>query len=391
MTPLLVLLILAGLWVSYLVMEATMLARHRRMVPLRIAVTGTRGKTTVTRQLAAILTEDGRNVLAKTTGSDATYVFPNGEVQEIRRLGAPSIIEQKRLLRRGARLGVDAVLAEVMSVHPEYHRVESGKILQPHLVAVTNFRVDHVEAQGATEEEVASVLALDVPPGAKAFVPDEEWSDAFAKVVGGRGGEVVRVTGEGSHSPEGFDPNQGLVWGVARSLGVSDDVIRNGLSRAQGDIGALKGWRYRPNEGADWLLVNAFAANDPESTRRIHERLTEVLDVPVEEWVGLLSLRADRGDRTLQWVDALRRGAIPVFRTLFVAGLHAAAVKHRLRGHPVGEHVRFLRPGSPEETMDRLLGSEESGRGLLFGFGNIVGLGRTLVDHWEKVGEPHGL
>ena len=69
---------------------------------------------------------------------------------------------------------VDVVLAEVMSLHPENHRVEVQKILKPHLVLVTNFRVDHTEAQGKSREEVASVLALDVPPGARAFVPEEE-------------------------------------------------------------------------------------------------------------------------------------------------------------------------------------------------------------------------
>jgi len=174
MSPLFVFLVLGGLWISYLLWEAVALARHREAVPLRIAVTGTRGKTTVTRRLAAILAEDGRKVLAKTTGSDANYVFPDGSIQEIHRLGSPSIIEQKRLLRRGAALGVDVVLAEVMSVHPEYHRVECQRILRPHLVAVTNFRADHIEAQGSTEEDVASVLSLDVPAGAKAFVPEAE-------------------------------------------------------------------------------------------------------------------------------------------------------------------------------------------------------------------------
>ena len=153
-------------WLAFLVVERIRLDRHRDAIPLRIAVTGTRGKTAVTRRLAAVLTEDGRRVLAKTTGSEAAYLLPDGTVQEIHRLGAPSIIEQKRLLGRGAKLGVDVVVAEVMSVHPENHQVEIHGILRPHLVLVTNFRVDHVEAHGKTREEVASVLAPGCPPGA---------------------------------------------------------------------------------------------------------------------------------------------------------------------------------------------------------------------------------
>ena len=29
--------------------------------------------------------------------------------------------------------------------------------------------------------------------------------------------------------------------------------------------------------------------------------------------------------------------------------------------------------------------------GALFGFGNIYGLGRSLVQYWEKVGVPNGI
>ena len=171
---------LTFLWLAYLAVERAHLDRSRRRVPLRIAVTGSRGKTSVSRRLAAVLGEDGRAVLAKTTGSEAAYLLPDGTVHEIRRLGPPSIIEQRRLLHRGARMGVDAVVAEVMSVHPENHRVEARRILQPQMVLVTNFRVDHIEAQGRTRREVASVLSLDVPPGAEVLVPEEEWDEVIA-------------------------------------------------------------------------------------------------------------------------------------------------------------------------------------------------------------------
>ena len=165
MAPLSVILILTGAWLAYLVVERIRLSQHQRSVALRIAVTGTRGKTTVARRLAAVLREDGRIVMAKTTGSEAAYILPDGSIHEVHRLGLPSIIEQKRLLRRASKLGADVVVAEVMSLHPENHRVEVQQILQPHLVLVTNFRVDHSEAQGKTRGEVAQVMALDVPRG----------------------------------------------------------------------------------------------------------------------------------------------------------------------------------------------------------------------------------
>ena len=367
----------------------------------------------MTRRLAAVLKEDGREVLAKTTGSVPAYLLPDGTIQEIHRLGFPSIIEQKRLLRLGARLGVDVVLAEVMSLHRENHRVEVHEILQPSLVLVTNFRVDHVEAHGKTREDVASVLALDVPSGAKALVPESEWSDGFRDRVASSGGEVVKVPSGERECSVGwgeFGPNLDLVWAAARLLGVADEVIEAGLLKVQEDVGAHRSWALPQRVAAagggegdgsvpDWVLVSAFAANDPDSTLRIYERTVAERGVSSADCTGVLSLRSDRGDRSLQWVEALEEGALSRFGRLFVSGAHARAVCHALRRHPEARKIEILRPGPPEEIMAQLLGSggsrddrgDGAGARVLFGFGNIEGLGRTIVEHWRKVGDPYGI
>lgn len=412
MAPLFFLLILVALWLSFLALEAALLDRRRRAVSLRIAVTGTRGKTSVTRNLAAVLREDGRTVLAKSTGSEATYVLPDGTQEEVRRLGAPSVIEQKRLLRLAKKLGSDTVVAEIMSLHADNHQVEAQRILRPQLVLVTNFRVDHVEAQGTTPETVASVLALDVPPGATALLPEAEWELVFAERVARAGGSVERVPSGTAPAPDGhgqFASNLDLVWAAARILGVGEETIRRGLERARGDLGALRIWRYpgRAQREAEavgragalpwpepWLLVNAFAANDPESTLRVYDEVRGGLGVDGRPCVGLLSLRADRGDRTLQWIEALEQGFLARFRRLYVLGLHARALKHRLGRVPGVEKVEVLAASHPRRMMERITsgaGLGEGEGGLLFGFGNIGGLGERMVRYWNKTGEPHGI
>jgi poly-gamma-glutamate synthase PgsB/CapB len=396
MTPLgVALLVLAALWLGHLGRERILLGRHRRAVPLRIAVTGTRGKTSVTRLLAAVLRQSGRIVLAKSTGSEAACVLPDGSEEEVRRRGPPSIIEQKRLLRRAAKLGADTVVVEIMSIRPENHLVEARKLLVPQLVLVTNFRVDHVEAQGRTREEVASVLALDVPAGARALVPESEWHQHFADRVTFRGGTVEKVAAGSGIPAEGigqFGANLDLVCAAARSMGIGDDVIRAGVRGARGDLGALGVWRYpRPAGREPWLVVNAFAANDPESTLRIHDRVMSECGLDAGACIGLLSLRADRGDRTLQWIDSLRAGSLLRFRRLYVAGLHARALAHRLRRAPGAERVHRLGLADPRALMDRMLDAEGPAGGLLFGFGNIGGLGESLVRHWRKAGDSYGV
>jgi poly-gamma-glutamate synthase PgsB/CapB len=394
-------LLLAGL-------ERLRLDRARAAVPLRIAVTGTRGKTTVARLLAAVLREDGRTVLAKTTGSEPCLLLPDGSVERIRRRGPASILEQKALLHRAVRLGADAVVAEVMSIHAENHAVEGRRILVPHLVLATNFLVDHTEAQGHTEESVGAVLVRAVPAGATVLVPEGLCPSSFRRAVTGAGVTLVEVpVGAGARSiarvsmaAPTFPDNLDLVVAAARRLGVGDDVIRRGIANARHDVGALGVWSVQAeragggptDRGPRAHLVNAFAANDPGATLRVYEEVMARLAGPRPRCVGLLSLRADRGDRTLQWADALGAGFLNRFDALLVTGLHAAALARKVRRmdrramRANAPPVRVL-PRAPAAELTRAALAElgPSG-GVVFGFGNIGGPGLELVEHWARVG-----
>jgi poly-gamma-glutamate synthase PgsB/CapB len=384
------LLTLIAIGLAFLVLERLRLDHHRKAIPLTITVTGTRGKTTVARLLASVLRESGQRVLAKTTGSEPVLILPDGTERKIRRRGRPSIIEQKHVVRLAAQLGVDAAVVEVMSIHPENHLVEGQKLLKPDLVLATNFRVDHSAALGETREAVATTLALDVPPGARAFVPQRESLPAFRAAVQERGGELIEVR-PGSASPQvgRFGANRDLVYATARALGIGDRTIGEGIDRARGDIGALGVWRYRLGDvEASCYLVNAFAANDPESTMLIHDDVMAALGVNPKRCVGLLSLRPDRGDRTLQWLGALQGGFLERFNRLYVLGLHARALVWRLRRVDDAARVEVLHATRPAEiTRAAASGTGEAG-GAVFGFGNMGGVGEAVVAHWREAGEP---
>ncbi len=387
------LLLAVALWLAYLVLERVRLDRRLTAVPLRITVTGTRGKSSVTRMLASVLRQNGARVLAKTTGSQALMVLPDGSEKEVRRRGHPSILEQKGVIHLGAETGVDAAVIEIMSLHPENHLVESHVLLKPHIVVVTNFRVDHTAAMGETREEVASVLALDVPRGARVFVPEGELIPSFRAAVMEAGGELVPVrAGAGERSGmAGFEENLDLVFAVAGSLGIDERTVGEGIRRARGDVGALAVWRYRL-AGAEpgCFVVNAFAANDPESTGLVHRGVLDALGLDATPCVGLLSLRPDRGDRTVQWTEALAGGFLESFDHLYVCGLHARALKRGLRRWGGVERIGILRETRAPEIMRTVLGRFGNGPAILFGFGNIGGVGESLVKHWSEVGERVG-
>ena len=209
--------------------------------------------------------------------------------------------------------------------------------------------------------------------------------------------------------PADFHENLDLVVAASRSLGVDDVTIRRGIRQALHDIGAVRLWRYEEEESsAPTFLVSAFAANDPESTMVVYDRVMENLGTSPEQCVGLMTLRADRGDRSLQWADALAAGLLDRFGHLYVTGLHAPALRRRVRklvgrrerGERSAEEdagqrgvaplIRILRSAPAPDLTEEALSTIRDSGGVVFGFGNIGGVGEELVEHWAGVGEVVG-
>jgi len=386
------LLLTLSVFLLYLLWERISLNRLRKAIPMVVSVTGTRGKSSVVRMLASVLRESGRSVLAKTTGSQAQFVLPDGTVRDVPRRGIASILEQKKVLRKAAALHADCLVVEIMSIRPEYHVVESHRILKPNIVVLTNIRPDHTDAMGETEEEIARVLSLDISAGAKVYVPREMWDQLTPSIA-----QVPRVTpvsvARGTSNPlfwqnpnlqkKEFAENLDLVVGVARDFGIDDATIAKGILGARQDIGNLKVWTYRLGEKRIFL-VNGFAANDPESTLIVMKKTREVITAGSTSFVGLLSLRSDRGDRTQQWIEALGDGLAGYFKRIYVIGEHANVVRRKVKAVEVMKRVR------PEEITNSIASAMEED-GILFGFGNIGGAGQQLVEHWRRVGEEYGL
>jgi hypothetical protein len=107
-------------------------------------------------------------------------------------------------------------------------------------------------------------------------------------------------------------------------------------------------------------------------------------------WVGLLSLREDRGDRTLQWIQGAGEGFFQDFESVVLLGPPARAALRKIRRSPLpGGTVFSVYDGSsPEVLMDRVV-SAAPGEPVVIGLGNIVGPGERLVRFWDEKGTPH--
>lgn len=395
--------LLAGVLVC-LAVERRRLDRARARIPLRVAVTGSRGKSSVVRLVAAALREAGTATLAKTTGSKPVLILADGTEREIARSGPASVIEQKRLVHLGAELGVDALVAELMAVRPENLAVESARILKPGLLVVTNVRLDHLEDQGRTAEAIARSLAAAFGPGMTVLVPEDEILPAFRDAARATGATLVAVpSGPETLAPAGapgaleFEANARLAAAVAARLGIEAAAASRGMAGARPDFGSLQVWRAPVSEGGkgdgDRILVSAFAANDPDSSRRVLDGLARTGLLEGRRRVGLLNLREDRGDRTLQWIAAFREGRFPEFEDVVIVGRPARAASRRLaRGLDSGSGLRvsLSRRTEPAAVMADLPAVRDGRGDAVVGLGNMGGLGEALVAHWRTIGEPYG-
>ena len=364
------------------------------MIPLRIAVTGTRGKSSVVRLLASVLREDGRKVLAKTTGSEAMYILPDATEIGVRRNRLISIIEQKDLIKKAARIDAECVVAEIMSIQPENHFVESQQILKPNIVLVTNIREDHTNEMGENKDEIASIFGLDIPAKADCFIPENEKLTIIDKAVQEAGGiffpapsgisSFLLDKSPGLKKKE-FTENLDLVYAVGKHLNINNEIILQGLQKTKYDIGKFKIWKYKlENKKKIYYLVNAFSANDPKSTFQLISKLKELLPDTTGKLVGLLNLRSDRGDRTLQWIDVLKNGKSDIFSKIYVTGAHRKVVNRKVN------RISSLNNTHPQKIMETIFAETEN-QAVVFGFGNMAGAGKILVSYWNEIGEDYGI
>ncbi len=219
---LILILVFLAAYILFLVIEVNIHERRLKTIPVRITVTGTRGKTSITRALGSILRESGKTVLAKTTGTEAKLILPDGSEEYFRTRKPANIIEQKRLVRRASKLKVDFLICEIMSIRPENHKTETFKLLKPHYTVIANLYPDHLDV--GEEGRMGALYANDIFPGSKVIMHQEELDDELSKCIKERNAELILLPG--ASSPAG---NLDLVRRVSGMLGSPLDAIEKGI------------------------------------------------------------------------------------------------------------------------------------------------------------------
>ena len=370
--------------VGWLAWEMALHRRALRRVPVRIHVNGTRGKSSVTRLLAAGLRADGQKVVAKTTGTLARVILPNRrELSVYRPLGA-NIREQIRIVRFAADIGADILVVECMALQPVLQWLSERMFVRATHGVITNARPDHLDVMGPTGDDVAKALSGMMPRGAVCFTAERERVSFLQFAADDRGSELVTI---GSDDVEAIDEsalagfghyehaeNIALALAVCEHLGVDRDAALTSMWAGEADPGALTFDRI-DFFGREVVFVNAFAANDPVSSQQIWEMCLERF--PEHRAVAVFNCRGDRADRSRQLGEGIARWTSPDQVITVGSG---TAFFGRAAGKAGFDMSRVVNAESSDarEVFERLI--EACGeRTLLVGLGNIGGLGLDLV------------
>ncbi len=383
----LVVLILLLVFIGYSLVEYALHRRNLGQIPIRVQVNGTRGKSSVTRLIAAGLRAGGKRVVAKTTGTRASFILGDDEERPVLRLGKPNVGEQVRMVRTAWQMKAEALVFENMSLLPQYQIVENRMLVRPTHAVVTNVRADHLDVMGPRVSDVALTFGRALPRKSVLFTAERRYLDSLTR--SGRHEALVADLGtvcdEDMH---GFNhvehkENVALALDVCERLGVDRAVALAGMKRSRPDPGALRVLLLR-HEGRDVEFVNALAANDPDSIGMIWQ-LVKDRD---KQRIVLVNCRTDRQDRSRQMAELVSGfGAESYVATggttrVFLRRARELGIpKHRLKD--LGEN---LAPAVVYKGLFELVQVEA----LVFACGNTVGYGEELVGYFVQAGGAIG-
>lgn len=381
----LAILLLFGVW------EYRLHLRNLRRVPLRIHVNGTRGKSSVTRLIAAGLRASGVTTCAKTTGSRPRMILENGSEYTVQRQGRANIIEQLRAVGVAARRNSQALVVECMALNPALQELSEKSMIKSSIGVITNVRADHLDVMGPAVEDVARALTGSIPR--RGTIVTSETDPALLKILQQgadlRGATLVCTTPDGVGVTEedmlGFSyvehpENVALALKVCELAGADRKLAIGGMHSAEPDIGALR-IVHLAFYAKEIAFINAFAANDPDSSLFIWDRVVSLFPGDLQR-VAILNCRADRGPRSVQLGEILPKMQ-KLDRALLTGSGTRMALEAALKGGIHPEKIIEMENARPEDIFERSV-AQIGKTGMIFGMGNVVGLGNAIVEYFQN-------
>ena len=350
-------------------------------IPLRIHVNGTRGKSSVTRLVAAGLREGGLRTFAKTTGTAPRVIDSEGKDRIIHRLRLPSIGEQVRLLSYFASERPQAVVMECMAVQPQYQWIAEHQMVKSHIGVITNVRPDHLDEMGPTEDDVAYSLCNTIPVDGILITGEDQKKDILKEVASSNRSDLI-FSDDKSVTNDELDKftymehpsNVAVALDVCKEAGISRDIALAGMHKVQPDLGALVAWNLDMNEKR-LQFVNGMAANDPVSTLQIWKFVIDRYPA-VGGTCVFFNSREDRPLRTRQMIELTLEEIKPDH--FIIRGDKVTSAVKGLSHHSPKTDVKVIGLDEPLNEVVNLL-EDLPNDTLIYAIGNQVGAGQDIL------------
>jgi gamma-polyglutamate synthase len=387
------LIILAVAFTVLVLLGVAEMTRHRRnlaRIPIRIHINGTRGKSSVVRLVTAGLRAGGIRTCAKTTGTLARMILPDGKEYPVFRPHRANVIEQVRIVATAAAYRAEAVVMECMALQPYLQWLSEDKLVRATHGVITNARPDHLDVMGPGEKDVADALLGMTPRGAVLYTAERDHLPVFEAACADRESRLISVTDEdvaGVTDDEmaGFPyvehpENVALSLRILADLGVNRRTALRGMYEATPDPGAMTD-HVIDFFGRRIHFVHGFAANDPESTETIWNMALERYP-DVGRRIAVFNCRADRADRSRQLGDACARWAPADKYVLMGTGTYIFGRAAVNAGVDHGALV-FAEDQSVPDVFETIM-AQVGRSALVMGMGNVAGQGLDLVQYFKN-------
>ena len=382
---LIIVCVLLILWLG--IKEKRRHANRLKKIPLRININGIRGKSTITRMAYSVLREDHYRVIGKTTGTDARmmYWFTQKEYDVIRKPQGANIGEQRDIIRKVVKQKANALVNECMAVNPDYQITFQKDLVKANIGVIVNVMEDHMDVLGPTLKDVAQAFTATIPYNGKLVVMKDEYTDFFAKEAKKRNSEIIVV--DKDEIPESylrkfdylvFPDNVAIVLGIAEAVGVDYETALQGMLNAPADPGAVRIKYFHANNTQN-VFVNAFAANEPKSTKAILNKV-ESYNCLYKKKIIILNCRSDRIDRTQLFVENFLEDVD--YDVLICTGKSTQMVSNLMQKMPDKKYLNY--EGQEFSEIEKGI-MHESENALVFCVGNIHGPGGRIAEFIEGI------
>lgn len=357
-------------------------------IPIRIHVNGTRGKSSVTRLIGAGLRAGGIANIIKVTGTFPRLILEDGTETYIHRKASANIIEQLSIVDFAASRKVQALVMECMALQPQYQTITEKKMIHSNISVMTNVRLDHIEIMGHTLPEIAETMGRTIPKNGHLFSAENVIPDVLKSIADKRNtiSHFTDLEWVSREEMNGFSyiehrENVSLALAVCEHVGVDRNTALKGMYEAIPDAGVLKVFRVEAFK-KQMVFYNGFAANDPDSTLMVWQKIRDEIGFEGTRIV-LLNTRQDRLDRARQLAEMVSKKIGTEADLLMLIGQSCDVVEGIASGFGFpSKKIVNIGMTTPEKVFEKILSVTDK-KSNIVAIGNMGCGGAEIAEYFE--------